>query len=203
MSIAEKLTIIAENMPKVYEAGKATYKKRYYSALVQIDARRTYIDLPIDFFPDHIMVFITKSTARDTAATQVGQNICFLPTTDSYCGVTNYNISGGSSNTARLNAYYGTSSGGAHRLLTKTANGYRLSAGSASGTTFSYDTGEYKVIAVKYSDMSDKEMLTEYVRSLSGGETVYIHSQMRASAFTDAEWDALIAEKPNTTFVLH
>ncbi len=195
---------MAQAIPDVYDAGRATSKLRYYSELVPITARRNYIDLPIDFFPDQVVLFTTKTSARDTAATMVMLNICFLPTTDGYCGNNAYNLNGGSATSARLSAYYGTSSGGAHRLLTETADGYRISAGTISGTTMNYDTGEYKVIAVKFSDKSDKEMLTEYVHALPNtAQTVYIASLMCAKAFTDAEWDALIAEKPNTTFVLH
>ena len=203
---SEPLTLdgMAQAIPDVYAAGKATSKLRYYSARIPITERRTYIDLPIGFFPDNVIVFTTKTTARDTAATMVMQNICFLPTTDEYCGDSGYNLYGGATSSARLFSYFGTSSGFGHRLLTETSEGYRMSAGVLSGINMQYDTGEYMVIALKYSDMDDKEMLTEYVRSLPDTAVkVYVHSLMRNGAFTDSEWAALIAEKPNATFVLH
>ncbi len=203
---SETLTLdeMAGEIGKVYAAGWARAADFYYAERVTLPARQTYIDLPVDFFPDQVYLFTTKTGARDTAATTIAQHVCFLPTVDSYCGMLAYNTTGGNTSATRRSGYYGTSSGGAHRLLSETAEGYRMSAGAADGITLHYDAGEYKVVAVKYSDKSDRDMLTEYVRALPDtAVTVYIASLMRERAFADEEWDTLIAEKPNATFVLH
>ena len=60
----------------------------------------------------------------------------------------------------------------------------------------------YLVCAIKYVEQTDKERITEYIRSLDGSGSTVINQAKVNAAFTDEEWAALIAEKPNWTFTL-
>lgn len=69
------------------------------------------------------------------------------------------------------------------------------SAGAYFGNGF-----VYTVIAVKYADRSDKERITDFVNGLTGSGTVTLNRAKVNAAFTDDEWAALVATKPNWTF---
>lgn len=61
----------------------------------------------------------------------------------------------------------------------------------------------YSVTAVKYTDKTDKERITEMVNSLDGsaeGKSLTLNRAKVNAAFTTEEWNALIATKPNWTF---
>ena len=58
----------------------------------------------------------------------------------------------------------------------------------------------YVVFAVKYVEQTDKERITEYVRSLGDSGSVTLNQAKVSAAFSDEEWAALIAEKPGWTF---
>lgn len=198
----EKLTLDAMEaaVADVYAAGKETAKARYFSEEVTLAERKTYIDLPIRFVPDIISISTTQNTSRTTASTQMLQNIRFAPTTEILCG----SFGGCTSTKSNFFSYLGTASGTAFGLLTKTENGYRIYANTDStGKQLYYDVGKYEVLAVKCSSRTDRELLTDFVNGLSDkGGTAYILKLMQEQAFTEAEWDALIAAKPGWTFVL-
>lgn len=63
---------------------------------------------------------------------------------------------------------------------------------------------KYKLAAVKYTDKTDKEMITDFVNNLpsgSSGSVTMLQEKVNA-CFTTAEWSALIATKPNWTFAM-
>lgn len=58
----------------------------------------------------------------------------------------------------------------------------------------------YSVTAVKYTDKTDKELFTDLVNRLEGSGTVEVCQAKAEAAFTDEEWQSLIATKPDWTF---
>ncbi len=59
---------------------------------------------------------------------------------------------------------------------------------------------QYSVTAVKYTDKTDKERITEMVEGLTGSGSLTLNKAKVSAAFTDEEWKALIATKPDWTF---
>lgn len=60
----------------------------------------------------------------------------------------------------------------------------------------------YTVVAVKYTQQTDTERITDFVNRLDGSGTVTLNQAKISAAFTDDAWAALIAAKPDWTFVL-
>jgi len=60
----------------------------------------------------------------------------------------------------------------------------------------------YTVVLVKYTEQTDAERIAAFVDRLSGSGTVTLNQAKVTAAYTDDEWAALIAAKPNWTFVL-
>ena len=77
--------------------------------------------------------------------------------------------------------------------LNTTANNYGV---FTNGATF-------LLVAVKHLDQTDKELITEFVESLTGSGTVEINKAKVDANFTSAEWSALIATKPSWTFTMY
>ena len=63
---------------------------------------------------------------------------------------------------------------------------------------------KYKLSAVKYTDKTDKELITDFVNRLPSDSSgsVTMNQEKVNAAFTTAEWSALIATKPNWTFAM-
>lgn len=55
----------------------------------------------------------------------------------------------------------------------------------------------YTIVAAKYTELSDKERITEYVASLEGSGEVTLSLIKVNSSFTTDEWSELEATKPN------
>ena len=108
--------------------------------------------------------------------------------------------------------YYGSASGGmANMAYTSTAMRTRYSRTAdgivtiknIGGTTADvvFATGfPYTAVAVKYVEQTDKERITAFVNRLTGSGKVTLNQAKVNAAFTDDEWAALIAGKPNWTF---
>jgi len=61
----------------------------------------------------------------------------------------------------------------------------------------------YTVVAVKYTEKSDRELLTEVIAGLPDSAYTATFSQYRVNAtVTESEWAALTQTKPNVTFAL-
>ena len=70
-----------------------------------------------------------------------------------------------------------------------------------SGTPVQYGAGIlYTAIAVKYTERTDKELITDFVHRLTGSGKTTLNRTKVNEVFTDDEWAALIAVKPNWTF---
>lgn len=110
--------------------------------------------------------------------------------------------------------YYGNSKGGATATIfsdakaklrySRTEDGTATVKGiGASNAVVNFGAGfPYTVAAVKYVDKSDKERITDFVNRLTGSGTASLQQAKVNAAFTDDEWAALIATKPNWTFTM-
>ena len=58
----------------------------------------------------------------------------------------------------------------------------------------------YSVSAVKYTDKTDRQRITAMVERLTGKGSLTVNRAKVNAAFTDEEWAALIATKPDWTF---
>ena len=58
----------------------------------------------------------------------------------------------------------------------------------------------FVLVAIKHIEQTDKERITDFVNGLAGSGTATLNQAKVNAAFTDAEWSALIATKPNWTF---
>lgn len=113
-------------------------------------------------------------------------------------GFMEYGDAGSSSGIA--NAVYTTTS-----MLTRysrTADGTVTIANiGPSDKTVTYGAGvPYTLIALKYAEQTDKERITDFVGRLTGSGSVTLNKAKVNAAFSDAEWSALVATKPNWTF---
>lgn len=72
--------------------------------------------------------------------------------------------------------------------------------GSSSHTSNFIEGFVYTVIAVKYTEQTDKERITEFVNKLTESGTVILQQEKVNAALTEDEWAALIATKPDWTF---
>ena len=79
---------------------------------------------------------------------------------------------------------------------------FTLTLAASVAAAFDADT-DYIVLASKTEPRTDKEILTDFVAALAdtGGSVTVAQAAVNA-AVTDAEWAALIATKPNRTFIL-
>lgn len=58
----------------------------------------------------------------------------------------------------------------------------------------------YTVVAVKYTEQTDTERITDFVNQLENSGTVTLNQAKVEAAFTEDQWAALIATKPDWTF---
>ena len=95
------------------------------------------------------------------------------------------------------NTMYGTSSS----RFTQAENGMFTINGLSGSRTVVFDSQiVYTVVAVKYTEQTDKERITEFVNHLTGSGTATLYQKKVEAAFTDEEWADLIATKPDWTF---
>ena len=224
MSIMDKLTVIKENVSRVFTSGYTVGHKKGYeegnesgytlgyqngedTAKAQCEAKHyvttvvgdgtaaIYFDLP--FEPDFISL-----TGFHPGSYTSGSVVLLLADFSSIA----HRASIGS---ARLE------NGGLDSYVLKQSSVrkrcFRLDDGrytiqnlmTSSGVTAPFTTdATYVIVAVKYTDKTMRERLTEYVQSLTGSGTTTLGIDAVNASFTDAEWAALIATKPDWTFTL-
>lgn len=207
MSIADKLTTIAENQQRVYAAGEAAAENRcaekYFTAeFYGNDTTSCTINIP--FEPDVITVGGYEPTFL------VGQGLVFLIT----CDYSAFGMAGG---------YAVVRASGTNMypiMLTSKSILTKCSRADNGDITFSNFTTtmsngatligkfasniKYTIVATKYTDKTDKERITEFINNLSdseGGSLTFNQNKVNA-AFTGEEWDSLIATKPSWTFAM-
>lgn len=152
---------------------------------------------PTPFEPDEIQVFGFDPRALSTKSIvfglqfdsrAFGQCAGFLQHTNASGGIQNVAFSASSATKRYSRAEDGT--------ITITGVG-------TSNATVCFGNGfPYTVVAVKYTEQTDKERITAFVNSLTGGGTVSLQQAKVEAAFTDDEWAALIATKPDWTFTM-
>ena len=200
MRIAEKLTTVAENMPLVYAAGKAACAQKHFVTTVTGNGQES-ISVNVPFKPDVLLMFVSE-------VGMYGK----LDSTKSFVSLIHFDISGFGMIGGRYECFI---AGGVKQtavttttMLTRyamaddgmvTLQNFSTSGTTAIGTFL--DGVEYVVIAAKYTDQTDRERITQYVQSLSPtGGSVTMNGAKKTAAFTDEEWNALIAQKPGWTF---
>lgn len=203
MTIAEKLTTIAENEPKVYAAGKAEAESKcslkHFTAEFYGNGETSYT-INIPFEPDAITVGGYSPTLL-TGKNQVYLFIADFRAFGMAGGYAALHLTGTSMGTSiytskTVSDRYSRSDNGdvtlSNIVLTNGAIG-----------TFASDI-KYTIVAYKYADKTDKELITEFVNNLpsSGSGSLTINKAKVNASFTDDEWNALIATKPSWTFAM-
>ena len=197
--ITEALTLdqMATAIPDVYASGEAAalaecQEKHYVTAFTGNGSGEATFDMP--FVPD----FIAVSNMTAYSIKEIGRILYLL------YDVRTVGILAGAGLTIT------SESGGVKALMmteTKAKSRFNFENGTCTLTDLAeyfFANGEkYIVAAVKYTDKSDKERITEYINALpdSGGSTALSKIKKEAN-FSDAEWAALIATKPNWTITL-
>lgn len=193
MSIADKLTTIAENEQKVYEAGEKKHTSRYATAFVVGDGTKN-ISFDCPFEPDYIVVQYHGADASSATASLTAMQF----------DRRSFAVNGGFYS-VRLTSknYIGTVGSATGKTYFKWADGIcEVIIPSTLNVTY-IDGCQYICIAVKYTDKGDRELLEEEVRLLADtGDTVEYSKTRVNDTVTDAEWQTLIATKPNRTFTL-
>lgn len=194
MSIADQLLEVANNIPLVFEAGEKKHIMRYSSVLV-VGNDTGALQFNCPFEPDYIVVTAHGATAQSASNTVV------FALFDRRAF-------------ARVGGFFRTRQGGTYKNnASSTETGYAyfacengictVSPPSSYNVTFGNDT-QYICAAVKYTDKTDKELLTEEISLLADTGAALEYSKLRINeTLTDAEWQTLIATKPNRTFTLY
>lgn len=196
MSIAQKLTAIAENVPKVYAAGeKAAAARCQAEHFVQIvpGSGTGELSFHVPFAPDFLAVagYYPTGYMQDGVFAQIHMDMASFYY---LCGLSSAYNTAGLLSTAQLQTK--TTPNRYERGEDGTCRLYNLiGTNAATKATFQKDL-PYVVTAVKYTDKSLRTRIERYINTLddSGGTTMLDRAAI-FSVFTEAEWEALIAEK--------
>lgn len=202
MTIAEKLTTIAENQHRVFDAGKAEAEHqcdlKHFTAEFYGNDKTSYT-INIPFEPDVITV-----GGYDPTNILATDNV-FLFTAD----LRAFGITGGFLVSHRTGTNFSQLMNTSKSVLTRYSradNGdVTLQNLTAHDTECVFSSNiKYTIVASKYTVKTDKERITEFVNGLSssGSGSLSINQDKVNAAFTTAEWNALIATKPNWTFAM-
>lgn len=206
--IAQKLKHIADNMQAVYDAGKNLAQKecgsKHYTTVIS-GSGSTELTVPLDFEPDLITISNNDPDIRATPGV-VSYVQIDLSALGQLAGI--FCITNGPGTGTNLGSY-------TNALLA--ANGipsrYRRNEDgtvSVGNLPFGSDYGvwdkalDYTVIAAKCVEKSDKERITQIIHRLPEGKSYKIHiwEDKKDAAFTEQEWNDLIATKSTYTFVM-
>ena len=197
--IAEKLRQVAENLPRIYEAGKKPCLENHFVAALTGDGTDK-LNVPIFFEPDILSIsgYEPGAYKKANALAQFYADLSgfgFLAATSSV-----YNAAGSLASTAMttetvLNRFDRQADG------TLTITNIR---GTSDDKAAVFQEGvSYVVMAARYEKKPLRERIEDYVASLTGSGTAMLSRRKVFEAFTQAQWDALIATKPNWTFTLN
>ena len=204
MSIAEKLTAIAEKVPLVFKAGESAEAarcagKHFVTTAVGDGTGTLVFDMP--FEPDFIIIssfnaYIQKKPDQILYLLYDLRALGMISGTGLYLKKDD--------GTVTLPMMTATTT--KKRFLIAdgvcTVTNIPISATTGNPTVFS-EGEEYFISAIKYIDKTDKERMTEYINALSDdGGTVTLSQVKKEANFTEEEWATLIAAKPNWTFNL-
>ena len=196
MSIADKLSEVAKNVQKVFEAGESKHKMRYATAFVTGDGTNT-VSWDCPFEPDVMYVTVNGAEGNFTPKSILFMTFDFRAFAR-YGGHYRFLDAAGT-------RMQGNMSSGSGRNYFKYANGKCEVTLPVTQSTEAYynENSRYVCAAVKYTDKSDGELLCEEIAQLADTGEVLQYSKARINAtVSDAEWQTLIANKPNRTFTL-
>ena len=202
--IAEKLRQVADNLPLVYEAGMRECQNRHFAAVVTGNGSME-LTLPVSFEPDLIEVVSHNPAIRAVKGILASCQID-LSALGQIGGM--FSMTSGPGTGSTLGTY--------SNILMATPSLETRCRRNADGTltlgNFTYDTMqgiwgegvEYLVTAVKSVEKNDRQRIEESIRRLpeDGAYKIHILKKKMEAAFTQEEWDDLIAERPGYTFVM-
>lgn len=203
MNTAQQLMQIADNVPLVYAAGAQAEKDRcaleHFVAVVPGDGSQE-LHFTVPFEPDILSVtgFEPAAHKKANVVAQLHANLASFGYIAALSSA--YNAAGALATTAMttesiLNRYARQDDGSV------TISNVR-GASTDTVAVFQQDL-PYVVAAVRYDKPSDAQRITEYVQSLTGSGTAMLSARKIYAAFTEEQWQALIAQKPDWTFTLN
>ena len=203
MSIAEKLSELASDLPRVFEAGAAKEAancaaKHFVCEIAGNGTGTVSFEMP--FVPD----YITVSSFNPFCISEVGALINLMYDLRSFGRLAGSSVYCRTENTTTLINV--TQSGAASRFTF--ADGVctvqNLGKVQNAETPIVFANGErYLITAQRYTDKTDKEIIAEYINSLvDDGGTITISEAKKEANFTEEEWNILINTKQSWTFNL-
>ncbi len=203
MSIADKLIEIAGNVPRVFAAGKTAEAARcaakHYTEVKKGDGTNKF-SVDCGFEPDLFMVFSTAGYPMTVANVinmlyqdfrGMGKHSAYRRNTDANGDQSNATIK-----TSAAVRFFPREGG------VVSYDGSQSTSAVSQGYIFDANT-YYTAVCVKYTDKTDAEIITDLVNALpdSGGSVEFAEIKVNG-AFSEEEWQTLIATKPNWTFVM-
>lgn len=182
------LVTIADNVPKVYEAGVVSAAEEcameHYSTIAYADADGVTIEFP--FTPDVVCIICFDPRFVDKAGTfgyiyepwGIGQYIGFR------------------ARTAGL-AVLSISTIGTYLTISENKYTFKADASYPWRTEFAYS-----VVACRFPNRDDNARVREFFTTVAANSKVTLRKEIVEAAFTDDEWNALLAEYPSVTVAL-
>lgn len=207
MLLAEKLKQAAENVPLVFDAGcrRGTELCLAKHAIKVVSGSGTdQLTFSVPFEPDVLYIFTNSPDIRTKTAVSAYIEIDFtcFGLLAGKIGIT----SGGNGSGTYANLLKTSSAAAAMYSRADDGTVTIRNAGFANINNGDYVFGEdvpYFVLAAKLEMEDLKTRMTKSVRRLPDVKcTACYQTQKKQAAFTDEEWNALIAEKPLCTFNL-
>ncbi len=186
----EKLTQIAENSVELYNR----CRNYHYVATIPGDGT-AYLTFKLPFTPDALQVFCTEPRLlfHEYAVAFFNADLCGLGLAAAmYQTIRENNLVNTAMTTGTVESRVQVGEDGTVTLMNITDK----------GTPCSFPLGfPYTVVASKYTDKTYRQRYEEFVESLTGSGTAQVCKKKVDAAFTPEEWAALIATRPDWTFM--
>ena len=196
MSIAEKLVTIAENAPKVYEAGEKAQYDRFWD-IYQENGGKQFYSYAFYYWANE--VYNPKYPIYCDGSNTANQTFRFSKILDTKVTIIIY-----SNNSTYVFAESKIQT--IRKLIidpgTTFVNWFYRATALKNLTISGTIANDFDI---HWSTKLSKASITSIFNSLYSnvtGKTVTINKTAKEKAFTDAEWQALVATKPNWTIVL-
>lgn len=231
MSIADKLTQIAENEPKVYEAGKKAEFDAFWDMFQENGTRANYTSAFMNWSAEYIRPKYKVTPTHEQGCNQMINSCKKLKKIEAAY----FDLSQKPTATSTNSGYYYTFStcslleeiedigmiaqanytyafAWCYKLKTIAKMG--VHEGTTFGGTFTscsalenvtFDGVIGQSISLGYSTKLSADSIRNLIEHLSdtaSGKSVTVSNTAKKNAFTDTEWAALIATKPNWSFSL-
>ena len=198
MTIAEKLTAIAENVPNVYDAGKKAEYDAFWDGFQDKGTRTQY---PYAFYvwgadyfkPKYPIIFGTNVSSQDTF---------------SYSAITDVPVDIIFQEDFRFNSafYWCTALHTIKKIIINESNAidYYTFDGCRSLVNIRFEGTIGDSINFASCPLSKESIESVFaaLSSTASGKTLTLNKTAKEKAFTDSEWAELIATKSNWTFSL-